>query len=132
MIRTSLAWLVVALAIQAVSPFASSLPAPLVIAGLRAFEIHALTLGWLSQFIFGVVYWMFPKASLESPRGSTAAAMLTFLALNLGLLLRAAGEVLLLPADQPDLVWLLPAASVLQWLAAVAFVANTWPRVKER
>jgi hypothetical protein len=29
-------------------------------------------------------------------------------------------------------IWLLAASALLQWLAGVGFVANTWGRVKER
>ena len=28
--------------------------------------------------------------------------------------------------------WLLVASALMQWLAAVFFVVNSWPRVKER
>lgn len=131
MIRASFVWLGLGLAIQLASPFASNLPAPLLLAGLRAFEVHALTVGWLSQLIFGVVFWMFPKAA-ASPRGSPRLAMITFAGLNLGLGLRAIGELFAAPGGTSIPGWALPASAVLQWLAAIAFVINTWPRVRER
>lgn len=132
MIRSSLIWLAFGLGIQVFSPFASSLPAPLVVAGLRVFEVHALTVGWLSQLIFGVVYWMFPKAAADSPRGRSLLALITYLGLNLGLVLRAIGEVLAAPGRPSLAAWALPLSAGLQWLAVIAFAVNTWPRVRER
>ena len=38
--------------------------------GLFPVYIHLLVFGWLTQLIFGVVFWMFPKFSVEKPRGS--------------------------------------------------------------
>ena len=40
--------------------------------GLFPVYIHLLVFGWLTQLIFGVVFWMFPKYSVEKPRGSEA------------------------------------------------------------
>jgi hypothetical protein len=39
-------------------------------AGLFPVYFHLLAIGWLSSLIFGIGYWMFPKFSLEKPRGS--------------------------------------------------------------
>ena len=36
--------------------------------GLFPVYIHLLVFGWLTQLVFGVVYWMFPKYSTEKPR----------------------------------------------------------------
>lgn len=38
--------------------------------GLFPVYIHLFVLGWITQLIFGVVFWMFPKYSAEKPRGS--------------------------------------------------------------
>jgi len=132
MIRSSFAWLAIGMVIQAASPFSSALPAPRLLAGLRAFELHALTVGWLTQLIFGVVFWMFPKASLEKPRGSEHLGWATYGCLNFGLVLRLVGEPLAAAGLTASAAWALPASAVLQWLAALAFVGNTWARVKER
>jgi hypothetical protein len=131
MLRSSLIWLAVGMTIQLASPFATSLPAPLVLAGLRVFEVHALTVGWLTQLVFAVVYWMFPKASLDRPRGNAALAWFTYLCLNVGLILRAVGEPLVALGWATTKAWALPLSAALQWLAVLAFVVNTWPRVKE-
>jgi Trk-type K+ transport system membrane component len=94
--------------------------------------VHLLVGGWITQMIFGVAYWMFPKHSVDTPRGSDVLAVTTFALLNSGLLLRVLAEpahTMLLGA-WPDA--LLAVSAAAQWLAGVGFVVNTWPRVKEK
>jgi hypothetical protein len=31
--------------------------------------LHLFMIGWVTQMIFGVAYWMFPRVSKENPRG---------------------------------------------------------------
>jgi hypothetical protein len=88
--------------------------------------------GWVAQLIFGVVYWMFPRYSKEQPRGSETIARATYGLLNLGLILRAIAEPLHALEPAVHWGWLVALSAALQWLAGVAFVLNTWPRVKER
>lgn len=137
MIKVGLVYLVAALLanlLVAVQPFITGLPPG--IATLRPVALHLLTVGWLTQLIFGVIYWMFPKVARERPRGSERLGWATFWLLNAGLLLRVAGEplVTLRPTLQGDASagWLLVASSLLQLVAGLAFIANTWARVKER
>jgi hypothetical protein len=129
-LKTALVYLVVALLAGALLAARNvwSLP-PLVIAFTPVY-FHLFMVGWVTQLIFGVVFWMFPKHSKEKPRGSETLGWATYLLLNAGLLLRAAGE----PANalQPGTFWgwLLVVSATLQWLAGLAFVANTWGRVQ--
>jgi len=94
--------------------------------------VHMLVVGWITQMIFGVAYWMFPKYSPERPRGDNALAIATFALLNAGLLLRVIVEPLRArhPGAAPG--WLLVVAGAAQALAGVGFALNTWPRVKIR
>ena len=69
--------------------------------GLFPVYIHLLVFGWLTQLIFGVVFWMFPKFSAEKPRGSETLGWWTYALLNIGLLLRAIGEPM--QSTQPSL-----------------------------
>jgi len=93
---------------------------------------HLFMVGWVAQLIFGVVFWMFPKYSKEKPRGSELLGWIVFGLLNIGLALRVIAE----PAQSlnPAPVWnlLLTVSAVMQWLAGMVFVVNTWGRVKER
>ena len=82
--------------------------------------------------IFGVAYWMFPRYSKEQPRGIDGLAVTSFVLLNVGLLLRLVGEPLVSLHPSPAAGRVLVISAVCQWLAGLAFVVNTWPRVKER
>src|SRR5512146_1751261 len=54
--------------------------------------IHLFVFGWLTQLVFGVVFWMFPKYSTAQPRRSAPLAWWTYALLNTGLLLRLIAE----------------------------------------
>ena len=92
--------------------------------------LHVLIVGWLTQLIFGVAYWLFPRYSAASPRGSERLGWATLVLLDLGILLRIAGEPW--AALGGDTAPLLVGSALAQLLAGWAFVANTWPRVRER
>jgi hypothetical protein len=130
--KASLVYLVLALLIAVVLALQPLLPMPGFVVGLRPVYLHFFMVGWLTQLIFGVMHWMFPKASQDQPRGSERLIWGVLIALNLGLVLRAVAEPL--SAAQPAMGWdwMLTISAILQWLAILGFVANTWPRVKER
>lgn len=94
--------------------------------------IHLFVLGWLTQLIFGVVFWMFPKYSTEKPRGSETLGWWTYALLNIGLILRGGVE----PIDSihPNSFsgWILVLSAMIQFLAGLLFVFNSWGRVKEK
>lgn len=95
--------------------------------------VHLFVVGWLTQLIFGVALWLFPKKSREQPRGYDALSWACFGTLNVGLLMRAAAEPGLIFGDAAGVYgWLLVASAALQWGAAMAFVVNIWPRIKGR
>jgi hypothetical protein len=87
--------------------------------------IHLFVVGWITGMIFGVAYWMFPKYSKDSPRGSDWIAVATFGLLHTGLWLRVVGEA----RSSGEL---LVVAALFQWLAGTGFIVTTWPRVRER
>ena len=99
---------------------------------LRPVSIHWITVGWLTQLIFAVIYWMFPIISRDDPYGPTWIAWAGFAAINIGLLLRAIFEIGLSRGMSSDLEWGLVLAATLQWLGAVALVVVSWRRVKPR
>lgn len=95
---------------------------------LRPIYIHLLTIGWLTQLIMGVAYWMFPKFSKEVPRGNEKLSWTVYTLLNLGLIFRAIGEGF----PGAGLGWTLVLSALCLFLTAWGFVFNTWARVKER
>lgn len=105
---------------------------PSAIASLGPVYFHLFMVGWVTQLIFGVVYWMFPKYSKERPHGNEGLWLATLWLLNIGLLLRVIGEPLHTLSPGNIWSWSLVLSSLLQWLAGLGFVLNTWGRVKER
>ena len=101
-------------------------------AALAPVFLHLFMWGWVTQMIFGVIYWMFPKYSRDAPHGHEGLWLATFWCFNIGLALRVIGEPLHLLRPEALWAWLTIAAAMLQWLAGIIFVANTWGRVKER
>jgi hypothetical protein len=128
-IKSALLYLVAALLAAVVDV---ALPGSAVIGALRPAYLHLFVVGWITQMIFGVAYWMFPRFSRDRPRGNAALGWTTYVLLNLGLLLRLVGEPLETLSPEAGLGWLLVGSATSQWLAGTLFVANTWARVRER
>ena len=99
---------------------------------LRPVYLHFLFIGWVTQLIMGVGYWMFPKLSRETPRGSAKLGWAVLVLLNLGLVLRAVGEPLVVLTPQAGFRWMVALASMCLLLAGWGFILNTWGRIKER
>ena len=99
---------------------------------LRPVYLHFLFIGWVTQIIMGVGYWMFPKVSMENPRGSERLGWAVLILLNIGLVLRAFGEPAVVLAPQAKPGWILVIAALCLLLAGWGFVLNTWGRIKER
>lgn len=127
-LKAALVYLVLALCSGILLPF----PDGNLIAGLFPIYIHTLVFGWLTQLTFGVALWMFPKYNLTRPRGHEWRGWATFIFLNLGLVLRIIFEPLQSISASPLTGWMLVISAILQWLSGMAFVANTWARVRER
>ena len=92
MIKAALAYLLTALILGLLVTAGPPLGWPSSIGVFRPVYLHLLMVGWVTQLIFGVVYWMFPKYSREHPRGSERLGWLIFWLLNAGLILRVVGE----------------------------------------
>ncbi len=131
-IRSALIAFIAALVCAVLLALRSVVALPEVVGVLTPIYFHLLMVGWVTQLIFGVALWMFPKFSAAQPRGNERLGWATFWLLNVGLLLRVVGEplVVLRPETAAGLVVALSA--ILQWLAGMGFVLNTWPRVRER
>jgi hypothetical protein len=122
---------------------------------------HMLMVGWITQVIFGVAIWMFPRVDVhgrgsglaEGTKGSMTAHYSTFALLNIGLLLRWLSEPILdgawrlpegyarLPGFDPEFltasmshisVWILLASGLMQLGAFLLFAHQIWPRIREK
>ncbi|MCL4513298.1 MAG: hypothetical protein M1421_04720 [Candidatus Eremiobacteraeota bacterium] len=96
--------------------------------------IHFLTIGWLTQTIIGVSWWLFPRPSpkIATENRTEILGWLILVFLNSGLLLRAVSEPE--QALNPAAVWniLLVFSALFLWLGSVLFVFLIWGRIKER
>ena len=121
-LKTALGWAAAAMLVGVLLawPGAPALPYPT--------YLHLLTVGWLSNLIFGVAHWMFPRASAERPRGDERFAWAGWGLLNAGLILRIAAEGALGAQHSPALLL----SALLQLLAVWSWVVHLWPRVKVR
>lgn len=129
-IKAGLIYLLAAFFVRLLLALQAVIDLPALILSLMPVYFHLFMVGWVAQLIFGIVYWMFPKYSRENPRRNETLAAAIFYLLNIGLLLRVAGEPALFADDVRG--WLLLASALLQWLAGLGFVINTWARVKAR
>jgi len=122
-IRTGLLYLLVALTsslVQALTP-SRTIAWPT--------YLHLLVVGWLTQLIFGVAYWMFPRYQSGLGLRFERLGWISYGCLNLGLLLRVAAE------SGPESSWQAEsfvASALLQLIAGWVFVVTTWPRVRGR
>ncbi len=131
-LKSALIYLVVALLLSLFLALPKSIPLPPVVRAMTPAYFHLFLLGWVTQMIFGIIYWMFPIITRKNPRGNEKVGWASYLLLNVGLLLRVFAEPLLATQPQAGLGWLLALSALLQWIAALFFVLLAWPRVKEK
>jgi Trk-type K+ transport system membrane component len=122
-VKTALVYLVAALVLGIAQPHVPT-------AG--PVYVHLLVVGWITQVIFGVAYWMFPRDTRDAPRGDDWLAIASYVCLNAGLVLRVVAEPVYPLHPTPGWGRALVLSAVLQWLGGMAFVVNTWGRVKAR
>ena len=123
-------YFIAALVIAVLLAVQAPLNLPSAMGSLMPVYFHLFMVGWITLFIFGVIYWMFPRFSKERPRGSERLAWATYGLINVGLILRMIGEPVNALQPQAGFGWLLALSAILQWLGGMAFVLNTWGRVK--
>ncbi len=131
-LRSSMAFLLLSLLFGLLTAAARTGPVLASLPPLTPAYFHSFLVGWVTQLIFGVAFWMFPKYTQEKPRGSEPLGWATFWLLNLGLGLRLVAEPAVARIPDAGLGWALALSAIMQWLAGLAFVANTLPRVKGR
>lgn len=131
-IKTALGYFVAALGVGVALSLRAITDLPPVFGLLGPVYFHLLMVGWVTQLIFGVALWMFPKFSPDQPRGNERLNWAVYGLLNVGLLLRVVAEPLLALEAHPLLGGMVALSAVLQWLAGIGFVVNLWRRVKEK
>lgn len=127
-IKTALVYLTVALALALFRAGQAAGMLPGSGAALWLPQLHLLTVGWLTQLIFGVAFWLFPR---PRPDASGPYVMGTAYALlNLGLVLRLLCE----PSWLFDgfRSWGLVGSAGLQWGASLLLAAYFWRRVRSK
>lgn len=121
---------------------AAGVPRGAAVSALKASHVSLLLVGWLTQLIFGVAWWLFPALKIrlqphsldehrrgQMQRGSEALFWATFACLNAGVVLQAVLAPLRVAVKSGPLDVL---ADGLLVAAAVTFVANgMWVRVRE-
>jgi hypothetical protein len=111
---------------------------------VRVTHIQVLVVGWLTQLILGVAWWLFPPLKIglrtdaplpvrrgQTQRGSEPLFWATFVCLNAGILLRALFEPLYTWTKIDLFLFLTGISGLFLLLAAIAFVLNMWGRVRE-
>lgn len=102
------------------------------LAALNPTYLHLIVVGWITQFIFAIAYWMLPVFNKVNPRGNPHMAKAVFITLNAGIMLRAIFEPWRQLAPDPLNGAALLLSSILQAAAACLFVWLMWGRVRER
>ncbi len=88
-------------------------------------SIHAITLGWITNLIFGVAFWMFPRGKIKIQQKDNLV-LLSFVMLNLGLFLRFISEPFL---SFSILKYVFVFSSFLQFMGCLFFVLHIFRRI---
>jgi len=131
-IKSAFIFFVAAMAVRVLETAGVLISLPPIINALGPVYFHMFLVGWVTQLIFGVVFWMFPQYSQEHHRGSDRLGWFTFWLINIGLGLRVVAEPMNSLNPDTGWGWLLAISAILQWLAGLGFIINTWSRVKAK
>ncbi len=128
-LKSALIYLVCAIGIEILAAWPSG-PVHRIAVQLRPSAFHFFFVGWLSQMVFGVSHWLFPIFSRSEPRGKQWLIDTSFVALNIGIVLRFFSEAPFWQSVYPGTQTILLLSIVLQWVGFVAYAAHIWPRIK--
>lgn len=132
-IRTAAAYLVAAMTCGVLVVLPGELVPAGVRGGLRTATVHLLTVGWITQLIFGVALWMFPRAGGHRKVPDRALDRVGYGLLNAGLLARLAVEPgWTVASGGAAWRWGLLFSAVAQWAAVLYFAARLWRRARAR
>ncbi|MFN2292305.1 MAG: hypothetical protein ACK2UC_14015 [Anaerolineae bacterium] len=110
---------------------------------LKVSHVQFLVVGWLTQLILGVAWWLFPPLQIglrrdaprpvrrgQAQRGSESLFWTTFICLNLGVLLRGVLEPVYVWTGIDAFQAMAGISGLFLLAAAVTFVLNMWARVR--
>lgn len=123
-IRAALVYLLTGFTFGGLLLFHKGIPISSMLWSLLPAHIEFLLLGWTVQLAMGMAFWILPRFRRPPRRGNTGLAWLAFGLLNLGVLTVGLGP-LVIPSPLPTLV-----GRSAEFVAAVAFAAHAWPRIK--
>ena len=143
-VKASILYLIVGAALGALLFANRWFPLEPRIATLKVSHVQFLVVGWLTQFIIGVAWWLFPPLAIglrdDSPlparrgqtqRGSEVLFWTALACLNAGILLRALFEPLQSWTKISFFSVLAGVSGLFLLAATVLFVVNLWGRVRE-
>ena len=133
LIRTGAAYLAVGMGCGVLAVLPPDLLPAAAGRGLSMATVHLLTVGWITQLIFGVALWMFPRPGRPRSLPDRTLDRVAWALLNAGLLARLAVEPGWTVAPGGTAWrWTLLVSAVLQWGGVLYFAARLWPRVRSR
>lgn len=81
-IKSAFIYLAVAMALGMVLALGAVMQLPTWIAYLSPVFFHLIMVGWVTQMIFGVIFWMFPIVTRARPRGNEKLGWAVYILLN--------------------------------------------------
>lgn len=132
-IKTALAYLVLALLLGATMAAYALVGGAAWTAALGPAQLHMFVVGWLTQLIFGVAYWFFPRVSKAAPYGHPTPVWAAYILLNAGVALRIWAEPAVAMNTSPAAArWALAASALAQTTAMLLMGIHLWTRVRAR
>ena len=123
-VRTALAYLSIGFLAGAVLLINRGVPIGAPVARLLPLHIEFLLMGWMVQLALGVAFWILPRFRTGPERGREGIAYLSYVLLNLGVVVAGFGPWFGWTSAAPLL------GHTAQGIAAAAFALHAWPRVK--
>ena len=140
-VRASILYLILGAALGALLLINDWLPLGSAVYYVKPAHVQFLIVGWLTQLILGVAWWLFPPMAFrlrgrdyphgQAQRGSEPLFWVTFALLNAGVLLYAMGGTLYARTGSGFFGGLIFLSSLCLFAAAITFVFNMWSRVRE-
>ena len=140
-VKASILYLILGAALGALLLINGWLPLGPAITYVKPAHVQFLVVGWLTQLILGVAWWLFPPMAFrlrgqgyphgQAQRGSEPLFWVTFALLNAGVLLYALAEPLYTRTGAGLFGGLVALAGLCLFAAALTFVVNLWGRVRK-